>query len=265
MRRILLFPLALVVVASAAVVSAPARAADPVDVVCATVQALDCRTYYRDMDGDTYGDPKTAHRTPLEPSGEISRGDDCNDHDATVHPGAVETYDGRDEDCDGLVDEVVLVVAELMVNPKAVADTAGEWVEVANSSSEPVGLDGVSLVVGTRQCALGGRLAARGRIVVARSADTTTNGGLVPDFTCSITLTNSGARVGLVARSADIDAVDYTGFVVPDGASLNLDPRAHDATANDAAASWCAATSVYGAGDRGTPGASNDDCPTPPG
>jgi hypothetical protein len=32
-------------------------------------------------------------------------GDDCDDSDPTVHPGAKETCNGRDDDCDGLVDE----------------------------------------------------------------------------------------------------------------------------------------------------------------
>lgn len=257
MRRIL--PLALACLCT--VGAAPAGEADTVDLVCATVQALGCRTYYRDADSDTYGDPTTARRSPLDPSeGEVSNGDDCDDTDPTVHPGAVETYDGRDEDCDGLVDEVVLVVSEIMANPKVVADTAGEWAEIANASAEPVRLDGVTLVVGTRSCELGGQLEAHGRLVVARSDDPATNGGVEPDLTCSMQLTNSGTTVSVTASTGTLDAVDYTGFTIPDGASLNLDPRAHDPVSNDHAASWCAATSVFGAGDRGTPGAPNDDC-----
>lgn len=36
----------------------------------------------------------------------LAGGDDCDDSDATVHPGSTETwYDGTDQDCDGRVDE----------------------------------------------------------------------------------------------------------------------------------------------------------------
>ncbi|MFN7144849.1 MAG: putative metal-binding motif-containing protein, partial [Myxococcota bacterium] len=34
---------------------------------------------------------------------------DCDDDDAAVHPGAAEACDGWDQDCDGEVDEGVLV------------------------------------------------------------------------------------------------------------------------------------------------------------
>jgi len=35
--------------------------------------------------------------------------DDCNDHDASANPGATETCDGVDNDCDGDVDEGVTI------------------------------------------------------------------------------------------------------------------------------------------------------------
>jgi len=38
---------------------------------------------------------------------------DCNDHDASVHPGAAEYCDGKDNDCDGTTDEADAVDAKL--------------------------------------------------------------------------------------------------------------------------------------------------------
>ncbi len=59
-----------------------------------------------DRDNDGYGD---ASATPIQRCGEapglVSRGGDCNDADARVHPGAPELCNGRDDDCDGAVDE----------------------------------------------------------------------------------------------------------------------------------------------------------------
>lgn len=43
-----------------------------------------------DLDGDDDGSPRSR---------------DCDDADATVRPGAQETCDGRDQDCDGIIDE----------------------------------------------------------------------------------------------------------------------------------------------------------------
>jgi hypothetical protein len=66
----------------------------------------DGATWYADTDGDGYGaEPGTA--SCAAPAGWIATGGDCDDADAGVHVGAVETCDGRDEDCDGSVDEDV--------------------------------------------------------------------------------------------------------------------------------------------------------------
>ncbi len=63
--------------------------------------------FYRDADGDTYGDVSVSVSLvcTLPPSGFVSNSDDCDDTDASVHPNGTETCDDADEDCDGAVDE----------------------------------------------------------------------------------------------------------------------------------------------------------------
>jgi hypothetical protein len=271
MQRLLICVAVLVSVCASPAQAVPTAVPDdPVDLACSFVvrapagaashPGVTCRTYYVDADGDGYGDPATARRSPIPPDGRIETGGDCDDTDPDVHPGAVESFNGVDEDCDGEIDEIVLLLTELMVNPKAVADTAGEYVEVTNVSGDPVDLSGVVVRVGSRDCPVAGLLEAGGRLVVARSADPASNGGFTPSLTCPLTLANSGGVVTIHVPTADLDTVNYTGFDVPDGASLNLNPSVTDPAGNDAREAWCAASSTMPAGDRGTPGAGNDPC-----
>lgn len=61
---------------------------------------------YFDSDWDGYGeagDPIKFCDPPGNVRTEIDG--DCNDDDATIHPGAAEACDSIDQDCDGLVDE----------------------------------------------------------------------------------------------------------------------------------------------------------------
>ena len=60
--------------------------------------------YYRDADNDTYGDAATTTLDCSVPSGYATNSSDCDDGDATVYPGASETCDGDDEDCDYSID-----------------------------------------------------------------------------------------------------------------------------------------------------------------
>ena len=59
--------------------------------------ALATGPFCRDMDGDGYGSPAGADCTYPE--------EDCDDSDPDVHPGALETCDGKDNDCNGIIDE----------------------------------------------------------------------------------------------------------------------------------------------------------------
>jgi N-acetylneuraminic acid mutarotase len=65
------------------------------------------RMYYRDADGDGYGDTGTAVPScdGTAPPGSVSIGLDCDDRDPSIHPGVTETCNGRDDDCNGFVDE----------------------------------------------------------------------------------------------------------------------------------------------------------------
>ncbi len=58
-----------------------------------------------DRDGDGYTDWRVYNK---DDKGRIlKRGDDCDDNDRSVHPGGSEVCDGKDNDCDGDVDEGV--------------------------------------------------------------------------------------------------------------------------------------------------------------
>jgi len=63
-------------------------------------------TWYRDTDGDGYGDAGDALVScAQQPQGYVINADDCDDADAAIHPGANGPCDdGVDNDCDGVVD-----------------------------------------------------------------------------------------------------------------------------------------------------------------
>ena len=63
-------------------------------------------TYYRDADGDGYGDSADSTIACDAPTGYVSDDTDCNDSDANSYPGANELDDGFDNDCDGEIDEL---------------------------------------------------------------------------------------------------------------------------------------------------------------
>lgn len=62
-------------------------------------------TFYADNDGDGYGDFENTIEACTEPSGYVSDNSDCDDSDSSVFPGGNEVCDGKDNNCDGEVDE----------------------------------------------------------------------------------------------------------------------------------------------------------------
>ncbi|MBT5807844.1 hypothetical protein HOI18_01050 [Candidatus Uhrbacteria bacterium] len=62
-------------------------------------------TWYRDGDGDGYGDFDDSELSCVASSNYVEAGGDCDDFDAGVNPGEIEDCDGVDSDCDLTNDE----------------------------------------------------------------------------------------------------------------------------------------------------------------
>ena len=161
-----------------------------------------------------------------------------------------------------------VLVAEVMFDPSFVDGDLGEWIEVRNVSGADVDLQGVVVQDDDDAGFVIDRalpLAAGGAVVLGPSADTSVNGGVPVDFAYSIDavkLGNEGDAITLVANGVAIDTFtwDATVFAVAEGSALQLAPAVTDPADNDAVSAWCLATSPYGAGDFGTPGADNTPC-----
>jgi hypothetical protein len=61
-------------------------------------------TLYQDVDGDGYGVSGVTQVTCGHPANWAALAGDCNESNAAIHPGAVESCNQLDDDCDGVVD-----------------------------------------------------------------------------------------------------------------------------------------------------------------
>lgn len=163
-----------------------------------------------------------------------------------------------------------LIVNEIMQNPLAVTDTAGEWFELYNTTAGAIDIDGWTISddgSNSHIISNGGPLevSAGGYLVLGNNGDIASNGGVSVDYVySSFSLGNTADEVVLTdAGAVEIDRVNYDGgpdFPNPVGASmaLSLSVLAGDPmTDNDLGANWEVSTIPYGAGDFGTPGAAN--------
>ena len=165
-----------------------------------------------------------------------------------------------------------IVITEVMQNPSAVSDANGEWFELHNAGGSAVDIDGwkikddsTSSETHTISKSGGLTIAAGGYIVLAEDGDSTVNGGITADYDYS-TISLGNSTDGLIlTNGSDVeqDRVVWDNgstFPDPNGASMSL--KAPDLD-NAVGANWCVATTAYGSGDLGTPGAAND-CPAGP-
>jgi hypothetical protein len=66
--------------------------------------------YYYDADNDGYGNRSIRTIACSKPTHFVTDSTDCDDANAAIHPGTWEVRDGKDNDCDGFIDEDILAV-----------------------------------------------------------------------------------------------------------------------------------------------------------
>ena len=155
-----------------------------------------------------------------------------------------------------------LRISEVHRDPAAVPDTNGEYVEVTNVSGAPLALSGLKLSdnAGTVTIASNYRLAPGGTLLFQADGAPQRNGGQPLGVTLpfgSIALANTSDSVTLTDGAVVVDSLSYTsGFPGGSGAAAErVDLLAPHGTGG----SWnyADATTPFGGGDKGTPGAGN--------
>jgi beta-lactamase superfamily II metal-dependent hydrolase len=153
-----------------------------------------------------------------------------------------------------------IVINEVMADPSAVSDDAGEWIEVHNTGSTTVNMTGWTLqsnndavhTIGTLSVPAGGY-----KVMITSSKR---NGGITGAYVygSGIVLANTSDWVVLRDGSgATVDSVAWSASM-PAGATRGVKDPLQDNT-NVNGTNWQTATTVYGSKtDRGTPGAQND-------
>lgn len=154
-----------------------------------------------------------------------------------------------------------LVISEFMVNPSAVSDSDGEWIEVTNTAEQALSLQGCRLLRDGSGFTIESPLSVPpGGVVVLANGESP---GFTPAYVYSgITLPNSTAfTLSLECGGTTVDSVAVTpdNFPLASGISATLGSATMSSSRNDLGAAWCLATKAYGA-DFGTPGDINDAC-----
>ena len=150
-------------------------------------------------------------------------------------------------------------LSELQRNPAIVPDTNGEYVEVVNVGSKPVGLRGLRLVDNSAAVTLASNfLLVPGRPMLFQvDGAPSRNGGQPLGMALpfgTVALGDTSDTVALDQAGVVVDSIAYTtGF--PGGSGVAAERR--DLLAANTNANWAAAPQVYGPGDRGSPGRGN--------
>lgn len=151
-----------------------------------------------------------------------------------------------------------VIINELMIDPQAVSDADGEWVEVRNTTNVGVHLGGWMLSGGASG-AMGlpaTTLAANAFLVLCRNSDPAQNGGVSGAWP-AVTMSLLNAVDSLWLYDAGTHLVDVVAW---NSAGLGASREVRDPWQDNFAvngSNWAQATLSFGLGDYGTPGQEN--------
>ena len=178
-----------------------------------------------------------------------------------------------------------LIFTEVMVNPNAVEDQYGEYVELYNTGGRTLDLanysfhdDGGDVWVFDASVTVPGY----SYLMICANTDLTVNGGVPCDTWFyrnplgteppsgqghgqGMAIANNDDELALTSPAGiDIDVFNYNDTstdAIEAGVAFGLDPNKLDGVSNDDFANWCSQTTVpSGMIDAGTPGSTNDSC-----
>ena len=196
---------------------------------------------------------------------QVENGEECDDNNAF-------NDDGCDEFCRIEPQEATpgdVIITEIMYNPSTPLDPNGEWIELYNTTYNPININAWYLkddgIDSHRILAIGGVvIQPQTHIVLGSNGDELTNGGVELDYVYEdFSLSNNDDEVVLWSNGVIIDEVAYASggdWPVAVGKSISLNVLAYDDNTNDQGANWCEATAPYGDGDFGSPGQMNPVC-----
>ena len=176
-------------------------------------------------------------------------GDDCDDGDATVHPGATDVSgDGVDQDCDGLKDEDALSAGILVFSEIKTGD--GGWLEVCDVGAAAVPVDNFTLTSAAGSVTLGSATVDAGACIAICSH---LNNDCALEAAVAVDAASDDVR--LLAGSLELDRVTIqSGWSWWDDADVwSVDPGSLTAAGNDVSTAWC--------DTHGSPGELNPACP----
>jgi hypothetical protein len=166
---------------------------------------------------------------------------------------------GQSDAGQGDVESVIFT--ELMCDPAAMADTAGEWFELQNVGTGKVDLGGCIIARAASELTVPGPLELEpGELVTFARSESP---GFVPDVVySSLSLPNSASFVLSLSCNGELmDSITVDPATWPDGPGVaaSLSASSLSAADNDDPAAWCAANAAYQT-DLGTPGSQNPAC-----